>query len=115
MRIATTLSSPIDAIRERGEMPMPPYIRRPDGETKNDPRSYQTIYAEAEGAVAAPTAGLHFTDALFDALDQAGINRTFVTLHVGAGTFLPIKSDVVEDHSNARRDGYFNQKNGRPR
>ena len=98
VRIATTLSSPIDAIRERGEMPMPPYIRRPDGETKNDPRSYQTIYAEAEGAVAAPTAGLHFTDALFDALDQAGINRTFVTLHVGAGTFLPIKSDVVEDH-----------------
>ena len=87
---------PIDAICERGEMPMPSYSR-PDGETKND-LVPSTIYAEAEGAVAAPTAGLHFTDALFDALDQAGINRTLVTLQVGAGTVRPIKSDVVEDH-----------------
>ena len=110
VRIETTLSSPIDAIRERGEMPMPPYIRRPDGETKNDPRAYQTIYAEAEGAVAAPTAGLHFTDALFDALDKAGINRTFVTLHVGAGTFLPIKSDVVEDHQMHGETGILTKK-----
>jgi len=109
VQIATSLSSPLQAIRERGEMPLPPYIRRPDGETEDDPAAYQTIYAEAEGAVAAPTAGLHFTDELFEALEKAGINRTFVTLHVGAGTFLPIKSDVVEDHRMHGETGILNR------
>ncbi|MEO1745812.1 MAG: tRNA preQ1(34) S-adenosylmethionine ribosyltransferase-isomerase QueA, partial [Pseudomonadota bacterium] len=70
--------------------------KRPDDE--RDRRDYQTIYAEHDGAVAAPTAGLHFTPELFAALDEAGINRAFVTLHVGAGTFLPVKADNTDDH-----------------
>ena len=61
-------------------------------------RDYQTIFAREEGAVAAPTAGLHFTPALFEALDRRGIGRAFVTLHVGAGTFLPVKADDTADH-----------------
>lgn len=85
-----------------GEMPLPPYIRRnadtPDEVNEQDRDRYQTTYAREPGAVAAPTAGLHFTDALMESLDARGINRTFVTLHVGAGTFLPVKSDDTDDH-----------------
>ena len=86
------------AIAERGAMPLPPYIaarRPPDVRDRDD---YQTIYAAHDGSVAAPTAGLHFTPELLAALEAAGIGRAFVTLHVGAGTFLPVKTDVVEDH-----------------
>ncbi|MBR7559012.1 S-adenosylmethionine:tRNA ribosyltransferase-isomerase, partial [Mycobacterium tuberculosis] len=81
-----------------GTMPLPPYIsaRRPvDAEDAED---YQTIYARDAGAVAAPTAGLHFTDELFARLDARGIGRHFVTLHVGAGTFLPVKAADTKDH-----------------
>jgi S-adenosylmethionine:tRNA ribosyltransferase-isomerase len=87
-----------EAIHSGGHIPLPPYIasKRPDDE--RDRRDYQTIYAREEGAVAAPTAGLHFTDALFDKLDKAGIERHFVTLHVGAGTFLPVKADDTDNH-----------------
>ena len=68
-------------------MPLPPYIRRAaDARDRDD---YQTVYARRDGAVAAPTAGLHFTDRLLQAIDARGIGRRFVTLHVGAGTFLP--------------------------
>jgi len=87
-----------EAIRERGAMPLPPYIagrRAPDAEDRAD---YQTIYAAHEGAVAAPTAGLHFTDELFGRLREKGIERRFVTLHVGAGTFLPVKAETTESH-----------------
>ena len=79
-------------------MPLPPYIRRAGGPDARDLEDYQTIYARDEGAVAAPTAGLHFTPALFEALDARGIGRVFITLHVGAGTFLPVKAADTRDH-----------------
>ena len=93
----------LDAMLDRhGEMPLPPYIRRKDDADpalmEQDRESYQTAYARHPGAVAAPTAGLHFTDDLFGALDAKGIRRAFVTLHVGAGTFLPVKADDTDDH-----------------
>jgi S-adenosylmethionine:tRNA ribosyltransferase-isomerase len=86
------------AIEGAGAMPLPPYIasrRAPDAEDASD---YQTVFARETGSVAAPTAGLHFTPALLDRLAAAGIRRETVTLHVNAGTFLPVKSDRVEDH-----------------
>ncbi len=86
------------ALESAGEMPLPPYIRRPQGADETDAVDYQTIYAARDGAVAAPTAGLHFTKALFRALDARGVGRTNVTLHVGAGTFLPVRAERVEDH-----------------
>jgi S-adenosylmethionine:tRNA ribosyltransferase-isomerase len=75
-----------------------PISRPKRGEDDQDREDYQTIYAREEGAVAAPTAGLHFTDALFASLDARGIGRHFVTLHVGAGTFLPVKADDTAEH-----------------
>jgi S-adenosylmethionine:tRNA ribosyltransferase-isomerase len=79
-----------------GHMPLPPYITRED--TESDRRRYQTVFAESPGAVAAPTAGLHFDQNLLDQLEAAGIQSTAVTLHVGAGTFQPVRVDNVEDH-----------------
>ncbi|MCT7375620.1 tRNA preQ1(34) S-adenosylmethionine ribosyltransferase-isomerase QueA [Chelativorans salis] len=94
------MSGPVldETIAAAGHMPLPPYIasKRPDDE--RDQKDYQTIYAREEGAVAAPTAGLHFTPELFAALDAAGIERHFVTLHVGAGTFLPVKAEDTGAH-----------------
>ena len=81
-----------------GFMPLPPYIKREKGGSVQDRSDYQTVYAERDGAVAAPTAGLHFTEVLMAALDQRGILKAFVTLHVGAGTFLPMKVDDTDDH-----------------
>ncbi|RUX92652.1 tRNA preQ1(34) S-adenosylmethionine ribosyltransferase-isomerase QueA, partial [Mesorhizobium sp. M00.F.Ca.ET.038.03.1.1] len=75
-----------------------PYIASKRDDDERDRADYQTIYAREEGAVAAPTAGLHFTPELFAALDARGIERRFVTLHVGAGTFLPVKADDTADH-----------------
>jgi S-adenosylmethionine:tRNA ribosyltransferase-isomerase len=87
------------ALLERhGEMPLPPYIKRPKGGSAADRADYQTVFAAREGAVAAPTAGLHFTPDLFTALEARGVERTFVTLHVGAGTFLPVKTEDVAKH-----------------
>ena len=86
------------ALERYGAMPLPPYIKRPRGGDAHDRTDYQTIFAVHEGAVAAPTAGLHFTPALLDALDRAGIARVTVTLHVGAGTFLPVKVSDTADH-----------------
>jgi S-adenosylmethionine:tRNA ribosyltransferase-isomerase len=86
------------AIAERGEMPLPPYIaskRTPDEQDKTD---YQTVFAHAEGSVAAPTAGLHFTEALLATLAARGVAVHKVTLHVGAGTFLPVKAEDTEGH-----------------
>ena len=79
-----------------GHMPLPPYIDRDDD--AQDRADYQTVYAAKDGAVAAPTAGLHFTEDLLGAIDAKGVTRTHVTLHVGAGTFLPVKVDDTEDH-----------------
>jgi S-adenosylmethionine:tRNA ribosyltransferase-isomerase len=83
----------IDAI---GHMPLPPYIHRPD--TAADLQRYQTVYARVRGSVAAPTAGLHFTPDLLQTLEQQGVARATVTLHVGYGTFKPVRTDLVEDH-----------------
>lgn len=87
-----------EALHSVGHIPLPPYIASKRDDDERDRRDYQTIYARDEGAVAAPTAGLHFTPELFAALDAAGIERRFVTLHVGAGTFLPVKVDDTADH-----------------
>ncbi|MGH7962219.1 MAG: tRNA preQ1(34) S-adenosylmethionine ribosyltransferase-isomerase QueA, partial [Candidatus Binatia bacterium] len=81
-----------------GETPLPPYIKRPPGGRPLDHGRYQTVYARYPGAVAAPTAGLHFTTELLAALQQRGIETVFVTLHVGAGTFQPIRAAQVEAH-----------------
>ena len=86
------------AIHAVGAMPLPPYIGAKRGSDAQDVADYQTIYAREEGAVAAPTAGLHFTDAMFARLDAMGVERHFVTLHVGAGTFLPVKVEDTADH-----------------
>ena len=87
-----------EAISQVGEMPLPPYIaaRRPTDD--RDQSDYQTMFAREEGAVAAPTAGLHFTPTLMAALQDRGVGTALVTLHVGAGTFLPVKADVTEEH-----------------
>jgi S-adenosylmethionine:tRNA ribosyltransferase-isomerase len=87
-----------EAIARLGELPLPPYIagKRPTDE--RDRSDYQTVYAREEGAVAAPTAGLHLTSELFERLDARGIRRQIVTLHVGAGTFLPVKAEDTADH-----------------
>ncbi|MDR1694737.1 MAG: tRNA preQ1(34) S-adenosylmethionine ribosyltransferase-isomerase QueA [Lactobacillaceae bacterium] len=85
-------------LQKYGSMPLPPYIKRDKLENRNDTENYQTIYAEHEGAVAAPTAGLHFTEEVMKRLDEKGIKKTFLTLHVGAGTFLPVKVQDTKDH-----------------
>jgi S-adenosylmethionine:tRNA ribosyltransferase-isomerase len=87
-----------EAMHAVGHIPLPPYIASKRPEDERDRADYQTIYADEEGAVAAPTAGLHFTPELFAALDAAGIERHFVTLHVGAGTFLPVKANDTAEH-----------------
>ena len=86
------------ALHTVGTMPLPPYIKREKGGLDSDKADYQTIYAKHEGAVAAPTAGLHFTEDLFRRLDQKGIERLFLTLHVGGGTFLPVKVADTDQH-----------------
>lgn len=94
------LSGPFldEAMHAVGHIPLPPYIASKRDDDERDRSDYQTIYAREEGAVAAPTAGLHFTPELFAALDAKGVERCFVTLHVGAGTFLPVKADDTVDH-----------------
>lgn len=88
-----TFSRIISAV---GEIPIPPYLNRSTEES--DARDYQTVFSHIDGSVAAPTAGLHFTPALLDAIDRYGIPRRELTLHVGAGTFQPVKSDVIGEH-----------------
>ena len=90
---------PVEVLLDRaGTMPLPPYIASKRGVDAQDLEDYQTMFAREEGAVAAPTASLHFTQRLVDAIDAAGIGRAMLTLHVGAGTFLPVKADDTDDH-----------------
>ena len=91
--------APIDDawLERHGHVPLPPYIKRED--TPDDDERYQTIYARAMGSAAAPTAGLHFTKRVFDELNARGIYTAWVTLHVGLGTFLPIRTDEIEKHA----------------
>lgn len=96
-RLVCKSSLPVREILERhGHVPLPPYINREDSEL--DESRYQTVYAEKDGAVAAPTAGLHFDDLLLLRLKNKGIKFAYVTLHVGAGTFQPVRADNIEDH-----------------
>jgi len=87
-----------EAIAALGDPPLPPYVAGKRDVQPEDAERYQTVYARHDGAVAAPTAGLHFTQALLEALDARGISRHHVTLHVGAGTFLPVKADDTAQH-----------------
>lgn len=86
----------MDMLEKEGHVPLPPYIERPDEET--DRERYQTIYARFPGAVAAPTAGLHFEQKLLQELRDRGVDSTFITLHIGAGTFQPVRTDNIEEH-----------------
>jgi S-adenosylmethionine:tRNA ribosyltransferase-isomerase len=86
-----------DAIDDIGHMPLPPYIKRDD--TTSDRDRYQTVYARERGSVAAPTAGLHFTPEILDTLSERGVEPTAITLHVGYGTFQPVRVDQVEAHT----------------
>ncbi len=98
--LAFSGAEPVEVLLERaGEMPLPPYIasRRPTD--ARDREDYQTLFAQTDGAVAAPTASLHFTPDLIERLDARGILRETLTLHVGAGTFLPVKADDTRDHA----------------
>jgi S-adenosylmethionine:tRNA ribosyltransferase-isomerase len=93
-------SEPVEVLLERaGRMPLPPYIAGKRATDEADKADYQTMFAREDGAVAAPTAALHFTPELLTALDDAGIGRETLTLHVGAGTFLPVKADDTGDHA----------------
>ena len=85
-----------EIIEQAGEIPLPPYIKRDVEE--DDKERYQTIYAEHKGSVAAPTAGLHFTPQVFSSFENKNIKKDFVTLHVGAGTFKPVKSETMQQH-----------------
>ena len=86
------------ALQRAGRLALPPYIEREAGPTPEDSNDYQTIFATHEGAVAAPTAGLHFTPDLIAALNEHGIRCATITLHVGAGTFLPVRTDNISQH-----------------
>ena len=88
----------IPLLHQYGEPPLPPYIKREANTARRGTQRYQTIYAAHDGAVAAPTAGLHFTPELFAKLATKGIDHVKITLHVGAGTFLPVKADYIKDH-----------------
>jgi S-adenosylmethionine:tRNA ribosyltransferase-isomerase len=96
-----------EGVRAVGHVPLPPYIGLKRPEDARDRQDYQTIYAAHEGAVAAPTAGLHFTTGLLAELDAKGVKRTFITLHVGAGTFLPVKAETTGAHRMHAETGHI--------
>jgi S-adenosylmethionine:tRNA ribosyltransferase-isomerase len=93
----STKDSLFDILQKYGHVPLPPYIKRKDEPVDRD--RYQTVYAEKEGSIAAPTAGLHFTPTLLQSLKEKGIRITFLTLHIGPGTFTPVKVNNIEEHS----------------
>ena len=88
----------LELLERRGQVPLPPYIARPSGPQRLDSQRYQTVYARAPGAVAAPTAGLHFTESILDALGRRGVEIAPITLHVGLGTFAPMRVENLDDH-----------------
>ena len=95
-RLSFGSNSVLALLNRIGHVPLPPYIERIDN--KEDLMRYQTVYAKNDGAVAAPTAGLHFDESLLSSLNSDGVNHAFVTLHVGAGTFLPVQVEDIKDH-----------------
>ena len=101
------------ALEQYGVMPLPPYIHRGKNEYEDDKRNYQTVYAKHNGAVAAPTAGLHFTKELLAKIDSLGIENVKITLHVGGGTFLPVKVSDTKDHVMHAEFGHVSAENAR--
>lgn len=101
------------ALHRSGALALPPYIARPEGLTTQDQSDYQTLFAAHEGAVAAPTAGLHFTPELLSALQARGVEIAQVTLHVGAGTFLPVRVERIEDHKMHAERGFIRPETAR--
>lgn len=99
----------MERLEELGKMPLPPYIERES--TLEDKDMYQTVYCKEEGSVAAPTAGLHFTDQLLEKAEEKGVKLAYVTLHVGIGTFRPVKCENVEDHSMHFEEYYIDEEN----
>jgi len=93
-----------------GQVPLPPYIKRPGSRASSpgDIERYQTVYASEHGSAAAPTAGLHFTEEILSRLERAGIESVFITLHVGMGTFVPVRTETVEDHSMHEESFHLN-------
>lgn len=98
-----------ELLEQVGQIPIPPYLNRES--TDDDRETYQTVYAKNDGSVAAPTAGLHFTDAVFDALEKKGIGKDFLTLHVGAGTFQPVKVKDLSTHPMHREQVVYTRQN----
>lgn len=98
LRFSTRGETMAEALHRHGAAPLPPYIARSEGPDRRDARDYQTVYARHDGAVAAPTAGLHFTADCLDRLAKLGIGAAYLTLHVGAGTYLPVKAADTDDH-----------------
>jgi S-adenosylmethionine:tRNA ribosyltransferase-isomerase len=97
VRLEAVSGGPVDALVDAlGHVPLPPYIHRADA--PEDRERYQTVFADRRGSVAAPTAGLHFTRGMLEALDRGGVERTTITLHVGYGTFKPVRTETVEEH-----------------
>ena len=97
----TLSDDPFELMERHGHVPLPPYIEH--GDTAQDVERYQTVFARNPGAVAAPTAALHFDDALLARIDARGVSRAAVTLHVGAGTFQPVRSENLAEHAHAQR------------
>ncbi|MGB9553204.1 MAG: S-adenosylmethionine:tRNA ribosyltransferase-isomerase, partial [bacterium] len=94
-----------ELLEEKGEVPLPPYIKEP----LKDPSRYQTIFAKEKGAVAAPTASLHFTPSLIKALEQKGVELVEITLHAGLGTFRPVRSQEIEDHKMHQEEFFISE------
>jgi S-adenosylmethionine:tRNA ribosyltransferase-isomerase len=107
--LVLTFDRPVDDgyLDRWGHVPLPPYIKRPDEAI--DAGRYQTVYAEKTGSVAAPTAGLHFTPEILAALAERGIETAFITLHIGLGTFLPVRVEQVEDHTMHKEYFYVDE------
>jgi S-adenosylmethionine:tRNA ribosyltransferase-isomerase len=105
VKICFTQTDVFNLLEKYGFLPLPPYIKRENINTKEDKTNYQSVFAKVEGAVAAPTASLHFTENLLEKLKQKGVEMVFVTLHVGAGTFLPVKVDNVYEHKMHKEYG----------
>ena len=101
----------MERLEEIGSMPLPPYIERPSDADDKD--RYQTVYCKDEGSVAAPTAGLHFTDELLEKIAEKGIKLVYVTLHVGIGTFRPVKCENIEDHSMHFEEYYIDEESAK--
>ncbi len=102
-----------ELLSDCGHIPLPPYIERSQGTTSEDQKRYQTVYAKEEGAVAAPTAGLHFTDTLLDHLHSKGVQLAKITLHVGYGTFAPVRTEHIEKHHIHEEYVHISKKNAR--